>query len=744
MRDKSKPLAGLTVVDFGLGLAGALAGRMWGDLGAAIERFEPASGDPFYGKYPAYATWQHGKSIRPVPSLGVAIEAIGKIPGSADLCLVGGEDFPGLEWRPEVVELTRLYPRMIVLEIAGGIAGTADSGMFAVEILAQAMSGLVFEQYPDRPAVYAFSAAQYGAALQGMVGVLAALCQRERTGVGQIVRTSLCEGVLTWLSHDWFALSRPDAVSDDRTPKGLHPLIFRCADGKYIHFVLGAAESRRNIFTVLAVENPVPSLDEDPRGLANIRNGVRNYYGDIDLLAAHVLRWNRNDLLKAFWSRGVPAEAVKRPGEAWGDEQTVHNDLVVTESDGVRRIGLPFRIRTSASVRRTDRAPGPAGGVTPLEGLRVVDFGTFTAGPHASMILQDLGAEVIKVEPISGDPMRVYFRKFTASSRGKRVIAVNMKTPEGQDIVRRLCSAADMVHHNFRPGVTDRLGIGIQALHELKPELIILENAAYGTTGPSALQAGFDMMFHAYGGHEIRCCGQGNEPENYRLPIVDLTSGVLGAIASLVAYYVRLRSGSGATIASSLLNSSLFLSSELIKGPDGEFVPLPELDGRQTGFHPTERIYPAKDGWIAVAVGEEAMSRRLLEALGLANAVSIGFRQWGDAEAALIAEATAAEDREALLARLRAADVWAAPCRRDAMDRTLADPVLLRRGTVVAADDPVVGATVQLGMLFSLSHSQASVRGGSPRPGEHTREILRALGHQDPEIERLYGQGVVA
>jgi crotonobetainyl-CoA:carnitine CoA-transferase CaiB-like acyl-CoA transferase len=743
MSPEPLPLHGLSVVDFGLGLAGSLVCQQLKELGAAIARVEPDAGDPFYDIYPAYRTWQHGKVISYAPDLEAGIAAMNARLSRADVCVIGGEDYPELAWKCDVDALASSYPALVILVVSGGRAGSIDAQQPAVELLMQARSGLLFEQYSDRPFVFAFPACSYGAACQGLIGLMSALCERERSRLGQIVRTSLFEGAMSWLGHDWYEFDTHCDVADDTTPKGNRPLIFRCADGKYIHMVMASTDSRRHAFTLLGVRNPVPSLDEDPRGLPSIARGARNYYGDKDMLQEYVSRWKRDDLLKALGDKGVAAEAVNQPGQAWGDPQVSFNELLRTDAQGNVHIGLPFKLSVKPADGLAPAAPEP-GDRPALSGTRVVDFGSFTAGPHASVILRDLGADVIKIEPLNGDVMRFYFLKYTASSRGKRVIALDMKKPGGLAIALKLCSRAHIVHHNFRPGVTERLGIDVASLHKIKPDLIVLETAAYGISGPRARQGGFDMTFHAFCGHEVRASGQGNEPELYRLPIVDLSAGLLGAIALLVARFVNLRSGAGAAIATSLLNAGLYLLSELVRRPDGQFSELPEVNHQQTGFHPAERIYAVGDQWIAIAARGNSMAARLISALHLAERIRTPRDAWGEREASLIALAIAGQDLDAFLKRLKAADVWAVACRSDAKAATLSDPGMRAGAAVLSADDPRYGRFVQLGTQFTLSRSPTTGRGDSPAVGEHTRHVLTELGYGPEEIDRLYRDKVVA
>jgi crotonobetainyl-CoA:carnitine CoA-transferase CaiB-like acyl-CoA transferase len=733
-------LENLSVVDLGLGLPAALVTRMLADMGAQIQRIEPASGDPFYELHPCYSVWRRDSRISRAETPAAALT--GDRLAGADVCLVGGEDFPGVDWKVNVEELSRSHPRLVILEIAGYCHGTPEAGAPAVDLLVQAYSGLVHEQYSDRPMVYALPAPSYGAALQGLIGVLAALVDREQTGKGQVVRTSLLEGTLSWLGHTWFLSERSDWSMDLTVPKDVRQLMFRCADDKYLHFALVTANARANVYGVLGIEDG--SAGAPHGGLPSLAKGARNFYGDVDLLQSYIIKWKRADLLERLWALGLAAEPVNKPGEVWDDEQVVQNGTIRRETDGVSRVGLPFTVEFIGDARQPARARKVSDGAPPLEGIRIVDFGTFAAGPHASMILADLGADVIKVESIAGDPIHNFYRPYSTSSRGKRHLALDMKKPQGVEIARRLCGGADIVHHNFRPGVAERLGIDARALHRLKPSLVILETSGYGASGPKSQRAGIDYAVQALTGHEERAAGEGNELTCYNATTVDFAAGMLGAVSSLAAQWRKERTGDGATIATSLLETGLFLLSELIRASDGTFVPLPRLNYEQTGFHPAEQLYRARDGWIAIAARTEEMARRLLAVLGLQARISKPRRDWRTGEALLIAESVAQRDAAAILAALQSAGVWSAPCRAEAKESSLRDATLRERGTVLSTRHARYGEILQVGCQFTLSRAKARPSGETAVIGQHTRQILTELGYDDAEIAQLYADAVVA
>ena len=740
MSNPKKSLDNLSVMDFGLGLPGALVTRMLADAGAQIRRFEPSAGDPFYELYPCYSVWRRDARISRAETLAAATTLAADMLATADVCVIGGEEFPGVDWKADVEELARSHPQLVILEIGGYCHGTPEVKEPAVDLLVQAYSGLVHEQYSDRPMLHAMPAPSYGAALQGLIGLLSALVDREQTGRGQIVRTSLFEGALCWLGHTWFISERSDWSMDLVVPKDVSQLMFRCADDKYLHFALVTANARANVYGVLGIEDAAAGAPHG--GLPSLAKGARNFYGDVDLLQSYIINWKRADLLEKLWALGVAAEPVNKPGEVWDDEQVVHNGTIWPEADGVSRVGLPFKIDFN-DAQEAPRKRKTTESAPPLQGVRIVDFGTFAAGPHSSMILADLGADVIKVESIAGDPIHNFYRPYSTSSRGKRHLAIDMKKPQGLEIALRLCRGADIIHHNFRPGVAERLGIDAQTLHRLKPSLVILETSGYGTSGRKSQRAGIDYALQALTGHEEHAAGEGAGLTCYSLTTIDFAAGMLGAICSLAAQWHKERTGGGATVATSLLETGLFLLSELVRTRDGRFVPLPKLNSEQTGFHPAEQLYKARDSWIAIAARTEEMAQTLLAVLGLKTGINRPRRDWRTAEAALIAGAIARRDAAEVMAALRTAGVWCAPCRAEAKEVTLRDLKLRERGTVLSTKHARYGEILQIGSQFTLSRARTRPSGDTASIGQHSREILAELGYSDAEIAQLYADAVV-
>ena len=710
--DASGTLRGLMVLDMGIGMAAAMVARFLADAGATVLRM-PADGvDPAGSIYRTHEQWRrHSRSV------DAPIDAM---LDDADLCIVGGEDFPGLPAGPSPGALAKAHPRLIVVEIGGYPPGIGHDGRPAVDLLVQARTGLVFEHYSDRPLAMAFEPATIGAALHAVAGAFAALYERELSGHGQVVSTSLFEGALTYGAYFWAHTDVVTPQSSFVIPKDPRPLILPCRDGLYIHIVLGAAGSKARLYRVLGIDEP---LDPADSGLPSLSDPPSKFFGEVDRIAAHVARFDRPALLEAIWREGVPAEAVLEPAECWDGPQVRSRHIVVEEKDGSRRIGMPVDARfIDASAPSRESSAGQ-----PLAGIRVVDFGAFVAGPYGSMILADLGADVIRIDAPTGDPNRASFLSFASANRTKRSVVLDLKSPADRDRARRLCGTADVVMNNFRTGVSTRLGVDAATLHREKPSLIVLENSAFGPTGPKAANAGFDPIMQAYCGLEARAGGKGNPPLMSRTVPADYTAGLLGAIAVLMALYNRARTGRGAELSVPLMNAGLFLGSDLIRHADGTVEGLPELNASQTGRRPAERLYQAADGWIAIAIRDKAAASALARVL---DSPALGRRpllEWGDVEESAIAAAIRTIATKQATAALEAAGIWVEECRPTAAEELLADPRAQQLGTVWEYHHPELGAAIHIGPLLRFSRSALSEPRRPPSLGEHSDEVLCEL-----------------
>jgi crotonobetainyl-CoA:carnitine CoA-transferase CaiB-like acyl-CoA transferase len=390
--------------------------------------------------------------------------------------------------------------------------------------------------------------------------------------------------------------------------------------------------------------------------------------------------------------------------------------------------------------------------VNALEGVVLVDFGQYLAGPFGPMIIGDLGADVIKVEPVTGDGMRFVNQPFVGCQRGKRDIALDLKTERGLEVAMKLIERADIVHHNMTVGVADRLGIGYDDCKAVKPDIVYCNTYAYGLEGPLARSGGLDPLFQASAGLEYESgpVGAGNPPMYYRFGMTDTANAMCSVIGCLAALYHQRRTGDGQELWTSLLDAAAIMSSDgfLV---DGQTVDYPTLDKDQTGLGATYRLYETGDGWIQIAAVTDDEWRALCTGMHVPELLD--DPRFADAPARADHRA---ELEELLGARLatKTALTWSRllngagvpvelPIDTKGGELQFFDADNERLGLVAEYDHPILGRMRQHGSLIDFSETPGRVAGPPPLLGEHTREILGWLGYADADMDGLRADGIV-
>jgi formyl-CoA transferase len=393
----------------------------------------------------------------------------------------------------------------------------------------------------------------------------------------------------------------------------------------------------------------------------------------------------------------------------------------------------------------------------PLSGLRVIELGQLIAGPFASKMLGEFGADVIKVEPPeTGDPLRSWRMLhdgtsvwWAAHARNKRSITLNLREPEGQDVIRQLAKDADIVIENFRPGALEKWGIGFKDLHAINPKLIMLRVSGYGQTGPYKDRPGFGVIGEAMGGLRYLTGEPGRPPVRTGVSIGDTLSGLHGVIGILLALRHREQQGGVGQEVDVALYESVFNMLESVLPEYSKFGAIRQPSGASMpGIAPTN-AYLCKDGKYALIAGNgDSIYKRLMEMIGredLANdpklARNAGRADHADLIDAAISAYTAQHSLAEVLSAMNAAGVPAGKS-YDAAD-IANDPHYQARDMILNAT-LADGSVVQVpGIVPKLSKTPGQITRTAPELGQHTTEILESLGISAAQQADWKARGVI-
>jgi succinate---hydroxymethylglutarate CoA-transferase len=391
-----------------------------------------------------------------------------------------------------------------------------------------------------------------------------------------------------------------------------------------------------------------------------------------------------------------------------------------------------------------------------LDGVRVLDLTRILAGPLCGMMLGDLGADVIKVEPPNGDDTRTWGPPFVEGeaayflglNRNKRSLALNMAVKAGQTVLAALIEKSDVLIDNFKLGTLAKWGFTDAWFEEHAPRVVRCSITGYGSTGAKAAQPGYDFILQAESGLMSITGPQGGTPTKHGVALVDVCTGMLASNAILAALNARHRTGRGQKVEVSLYESSLAMlvnvaSNYLIAGKDG---------GRFGNGHPSivpYTTFPAADGMLALAVGNDSQFAKCATVLGhpewarderfILNRNRVAHRELVDG---MIAEALKTDGVDAWIAKLQAAGV---PCGKiNSVRQALDDPQTAARNMIATAEHPTVGTVRMVGTPFKLSATPTSVRRAPPLLNQHADEILKQeLGMDDAQIAALRRDKVI-
>ena len=802
------PLAGLRVVDLASTQAGAPVGQLLADYGADVLMVEPPGGSPLR-ELPAFPFWARGKR-----SLEVDLKAPD---GAATLrTLLQSADVLVETFRPGVLdrlgfssgEITALNPRLVHTSITGfGTTGPLRN-MKGYEALVMAkIGGLTpFTPITRRPGPTFVSVpyCSFSASQTALHGTLAALYERESSGLGQHVEASLAQSFAAHDTWNWYVNiitdKYPDAFtpaapySDDLVPSSgfyFRLPVLLTKDGKWLQFSQTFPHLFRAFMRVLDLEwmfdhpdwKGVPDFLEESKRIALW-----------DILIERARQRTYDEWVEVFDAeRDVWAEPFRQGRELLDHPQLQHDQQVVEVPDAerglvrqmaplVRLSSLPGQVVRGAPrvgeggsfwAAAENRAPAEGGGGLPLAGVTILELATMYAGPYASTLLTDLGARVYKVEPLTGDLIRhvLPFPELGGIKvmQGKESIAVDVRSEEGRQIVHDLAKKANLVVQSYRAGVAKRLGIDAGTLRAINPDLIYLSAPGYGVDGPCSDRPAFAPNIGAAAGLALRNAGPAvrdgpelttEEIKKVSIPLflagtpvsaqADGFSALGAATALLLGLYARARGAGSETMVTSMLSTMGHALGDDMVSYDGR-PSLATADADLWGLHALYRLYPTADGWCFLAAPGErdwsALVTALAEEHDLAGdalfATAEGRQAADEALVKILTDVFARRTSAEWEALLTAADVGCAEVNTTNPERVLMEELGRAHGYVTDVTHPLYEDHPRLAALVRFSRSSTTA-GPSCLAGQHTDDLLREIGRTDEDIAGLRARGVVA
>lgn len=378
-----------------------------------------------------------------------------------------------------------------------------------------------------------------------------------------------------------------------------------------------------------------------------------------------------------------------------------------------------------------------------LEGIKVVDFTQAAAGPFCAMLLGDMGADVIKVEPLTGDHFRAVFKGFWAASinRNKRSLAVDLRSPEGKEIARKLIAEADVMMEAFVPGVMEKLGLGYEEVKKINPGIIYCSISGYGQDGPYSKRAGYDVCAQCESGLLAATGEEGRPPVRVGGSLIDYGTGLYTAFAIMVALRHKEKTGHGQCIDASLLDTAVSFMNYWVTlySVTGENPP---RVGSGHAMAAPYQVFESKDKPVFIGITNDKNFKEFCQAFKCEELAKDPRFMSGDNRAKnrdvlipLVQDALKHFTRKEILESMTAAGIPSAPVLT--VGEMVEDPHVKARNMIAEVDYPGVGKIKIPNMAFRMSETPGTIRRTMPELGQHTLEILKEVGYTEQQARKM-------
>jgi crotonobetainyl-CoA:carnitine CoA-transferase CaiB-like acyl-CoA transferase len=787
----SKALEGVRILDLTSGPAGGIATMILADFGAEVLTIAPPE-DGSLAELPAAPMWGRGKRLLRLDLTSQAeIEKLHGLCAGADVLVCNWRNNAlvkkGLDW----TSLHSTHKHLVFCHITGfGNRGPlADCPGYEHVVAAYAGRMMSFSGLVDRlgPVFSAVQVGVHATAHAATAGILAALFERGDNGEGRLVETSILQGMqpydlagLIGSQFERFSVffTRPPGAGNEPPMPSLYYHPAQAADGRWMQFgnLLPHLFDQFLIVTELADVLADPDYDQAQMMLPDQKHEAFR-----DRMLARIQARDAADWMEdIIQDGGVVATAYQTTQQALDDPDIVANGHVISRQDGGVQLGPVARLTKTPAMpggdieaddgiadlwQETPRsAPTTSlSGKLPLAGVKIVEIATIIAAPLGASFLADLGAEVIKVEQIGGDPFRSLLAGVGSAkvNAGKRSISVNLKSDAGREIVQKLISDADVVIHNFRPGVPERLGIGYEQVSENNPGLVYLQSNGYGPDGPGALRPSTHPIPGAAMGGVMHQMGERvptdlQDNEGLRLWTrrlmhanevnPDPNTAVVVATSVMLGLAARKINGIGQQILIDMFGANAYANhDDFLRYPGKRPRALP--DEQLLGLSATYRLYPCKqDQWVFLAVTNHRERERFIGALdgaGIEGPTETLLADGGEPAEAVLSALFAGQDADYWEQLLVPAGVACVRANRNTPGQFwLHDEQVKSMQLTAQVEHPQWGAYLRHGPMVLFDDARHQL-GTPPTAGQHNEEVLRGQGYSAEEVASMIDEGVL-